>query len=133
MDTRPRHERQNLRRVAFRYGGGLAVLSMVLFAGTLNPTQAQKGPPPHSQASCKAAGGRWAAAGLRGVEQCDVRTSDAGAPCDDDNDCQSACVTDDSVAPGAPARGRCYERSLSIGRCLNYVTGGVATGVVCKD
>lgn len=133
MDTKPQHERCNLRRVAFRYGGSLAVLCMVLIAGILNPAQAQKGPPPHSQATCKAAGGRWAKAGLLGVEQCDVRTSDAGALCNDDNDCESACVTGDDVAPGTPARGRCYERSLSVGRCLNYVTGGVATGVVCKD
>lgn len=88
---------------------------------------------PATQTACEAAGGRWVAAGLQGTAQCDVRTADAGAPCREDSDCQSACVTGDGVAADTPVTGRCYERSLTLGHCLNYVTGGVATGVLCKD
>ena len=88
---------------------------------------------PNSKAACHAAGGRWGAAGLLGVEQCDVRAGDAGASCNDDTECQSACVTGDGVPAGTPSKGHCYERSLSVGHCLNHVTGGTATGVVCAD
>lgn len=108
----------------------VAVAMLLATAGSALATRPQT---PATRAACEAAGGEWKVAGLQGHEQCDVETVDAGAPCREDSDCQSVCVTDDAVAFGTATAGRCYERSVTVGRCMNRVTGGIATGVVCAD
>jgi len=124
----PPDVRRRWHRASFAISIVLAIL--LTSAGTALATRPGT---PTTQAACEAAGGEWKAAGLQGHEQCDVRTADAGAPCREDSDCQSVCITDDAVAFGTATVGRCFERSVSIGRCMNRVTGGVATGVVCAD
>lgn len=113
--------------------GRATALAIALLLATSGSALATRPGTPTTQAACVAAGGAWKAAGLQGHEQCDVRTADAGTPCREDSDCQSVCVTDDAVAFGTATIGRCYERSVAVGRCMNRVTGGIATGVVCAD
>lgn len=108
-------------------------IALAMLLTTAGAALATRPGTPTSQAACVAAGGEWKAAGLQGHEQCDVGTADAGAPCRDDADCQSVCITDDAVPFGTATTGRCFERSVSLGRCMNRVTGGIATGVACAD
>lgn len=88
---------------------------------------------PQDQASCEAQGGRWGRFGLMEKEQCNLATSDAGKKCSDHNDCESDCVTEDSVPAGTEVTGKCYEWTVMLGRCLNGVKNGKAQGVICVD
>ena len=79
--------------------------------------------------ACEVQGGTWAFA----VGRCDLPTVDGGLLCTDSSQCESTCVADDVTKRGATAEGRCYERSVTAGSCLNRVEQGVAQGVVCGD
>ena len=88
---------------------------------------------PKNQEECTARGGRWGRFGLREIDQCDMPSSDAGKCCTDSSECQSSCVTKDNVQSGKRAVGKCFERTLTLGTCLNYVEKGKAKGVICED
>ena len=64
---------------------------------------------------------------------CILPTSDAGQVCEFDNDCESACITDDEVKAGSAATGECFGWSELISHCLNSVDDGKALGTVCYD
>ena len=132
-DLATSRQRAERRRCGHRPASRSTALAIAMLLATAGSALATPPQTPATRAACEAAGGEWKAAGLQGHEQCDVRTSDAGAPCREDSDCQSVCVTDDSVAFGTATVGRCFERSVTLGRCMNRVTGGIATGVVCAD
>lgn len=91
------------------------------------------GVPLQDQASCEAQGGRWGRFGLMEKEQCNRPTADAGKKCSDHDECESNCVTDDSVPADTEVTGKCFEWTVTLGRCLNGVKDGKAQGVICAD
>lgn len=132
-DLETSRQRADRRRPGHRRAARASAFAIAMLLATAGSALATRPQTPATRAACEVAGGEWKAAGLQGHEQCDVRTSDAGAPCREDSDCQSVCVTDDSVAFGTATVGRCFERSVTVGRCMNRVTGGIATGLACAD
>lgn len=88
---------------------------------------------PTDQTSCEAQGGRWGRFGLMEKEQCNRPTTDAGKECSDHSECESDCVTEDAVPAGTEVTGKCFEWTVTLGRCLNGVKDGKAQGVICAD
>lgn len=83
--------------------------------------------------SCESLGGQWGRFGLVQAEQCSLPTQDAGAECSDLSDCESVCITDVATSRGTTVTGRCFDRSITLGNCLNLVLKGVAQGEICED
>ena len=90
-------------------------------------------PIPNPRVVCEESGGIWGRFGLLEIDQCDLAASDAGEACSGHSDCESACVTEDSVAPHTETSGVCFGRTIVLGTCLNYVDGGTAQGGICVD
>ena len=69
---------------------------------------------------------------LIGAEGCVVPSTDGGAPCTDNSQCQGACIAPFAAQPGATVTGTC---ATEIGRmgCLNVVIRGKASGEACFD
>lgn len=88
---------------------------------------------PESESECVSLGGTWGHFGSMQVEMCDLPTRDAARPCRNEGDCESLCITADSVSTGESVVGSCFSRSVTLGTCLNHVDGGAAQGVVCID
>ncbi len=88
---------------------------------------------PEDQASCEARGGQWGRFGLMEKDQCNLPTADAGKKCSDHSECESDCITEDSVPAGTKATGKCFGRTVTLGRCMNGVKDGKAQGVICVD
>lgn len=88
---------------------------------------------PRDMKSCKALGGNWGRYGMAGTEECNLYSWDAGKPCTNHSDCASVCYTGEKTTKGTSVTGKCFERTISRGYCLNYVVDGKATGVVCAD
>lgn len=85
------------------------------------------------KSTCEVKGGTWGQLGLLPMEQCNLPTGDARRPCSDGDECESACITDNSVLPETPAKGTCYEWTNVLGTCLNYVEDGRVQGALCVD
>ena len=81
--------------------------------------------------ACNSIEGQWEQHGT--ITICNRPTKDAGKPCVDGRDCESACVTYEDQAANSKVRGKCYSRTSTLGTCLNYVVDGVAQGVQCED
>ena len=90
-------------------------------------------PVPSARVDCEERGGNWGRFGLLELDQCDLPTPDAGKACSSHDDCESACVTDDSVVPHTATSGVCFGRTITLGTCLNHVDGGTAQGILCVD
>lgn len=86
-----------------------------------------------TKVGCETLGGTWDRFGLLEQDQCDLPTSDAGNVCSDHEDCESACIAENSVAPDTQATGTCFDRTVTLGTCLNYVKDGTTEGVICVD
>jgi hypothetical protein len=67
------------------------------------------------------------------IPRCNLPTTDAGTPCDDNRVCQGVCAADDAVPAGTVANGRCFGWRLLVGACVNVVSDGVALGTVCFE
>lgn len=88
---------------------------------------------PTDQASCEAQGGTWGRPSLMEKKQCNRPTADAGKKCSDHSECESDCVTEDSVPAGTEATGKCFGWTVTLGKCMNLVKDGKAQGVICVD
>jgi len=97
------------------------------------PVQPVVTPVISSQKDCELLGGIWGPFGMLAVEDCNLPSRDAGQPCKDHSECQSSCITDESVPAGQKVVGRCYEWTITRGTCLNEVWKSVAQGVICVD
>jgi len=73
--------------------------------------------------SCEAQGGRWSRHYLLPGESCILPTSDAGDPCTDSIQCESACV----------APGNCYGWNPIPGGCYSFVENGEIQPELCID
>ena len=82
---------------------------------------------------CRNRGGLWARYGLLNKYQCTLPTKDAGKKCDDHRDCESVCITENRVQKGIKTHGKCFEKTIALGMCFNFVTNGKATGLICED
>ena len=90
-------------------------------------------PTPTTREVCEERGGIWGKFGLLEIDQCNLLASDAGKACSDHSDCESVCVSEDSVAPESVESGVCFGRTIVLGTCLNYVEAGIAQGILCVD
>lgn len=77
--------------------------------------------------------GRWSRFGNMDDFACSLPTMDGGKACTSNDDCETACITEDEVATGTQIEGHCYDWTILNGTCMNYVDGGVATGVKCRE
>lgn len=85
------------------------------------------------QVSCERSGGAWGRFGLMEVDQCNLPTTDANKVCNDSSECEGVCYTDAPAPKGTKTNGRCYNKTITLGTCLNLVHDGVAQGQVCED
>lgn len=86
-----------------------------------------------SREECDALDGEWGRFGLFEQDLCRLPAPDAGNACIDSSNCVSSCVTGDKVSAGTKVVGKCYEKTITLGKCLNIVKGGKAQGVICED
>lgn len=106
------------------------------------PTAAQEAQTPAQQASttetaasCEARGGKLMPVGRLQSTQCVVSYADAGKRCTDGDDCQGACIADETASPpqaGAAVTGRCQASSNRFG-CSTSVESGRAEPTLCID
>lgn len=85
------------------------------------------------KATCEKQGGRWGRFGLMAKEQCNRPTADAGKECSDHSECESDCVTEDSIPAGTEVTGKCFGWTVTLGTCMNLVKDGKAQGLICVD
>ena len=78
---------------------------------------------------CSDSDGRWGMYG--GHFQCNLSTLDGGRECSGSDECESVCITSNNDAVGTQTTGHCYDWSLTVETCMNYVEGGVVTGMKC--
>jgi hypothetical protein len=86
---------------------------------------------PETKEACDACSGLWARHGIRDVETCICRTSDAGRACRDGADCEGQCLVAPDAAfevadPGPPQKG------FYVGRCSDYDTTFGCIRVIAK-
>jgi hypothetical protein len=91
------------------------------------------GSAPGDQLSCEKLGGAWGRFGLMEIDQCNLPTTDANKGCNDSSDCEGVCFTDAAVPQGTKTNGQCYNKTITLGTCLNLVHDGIAQGQVCED
>lgn len=85
-----------------------------------------------TESTCIEQGGRWGTFGLLVIPECDLATDDAGKACQDWRDCESVCISD-IREEGKKTMGKCFDKTITRGTCMNYVEYGVTTGVICVD
>ncbi len=89
---------------------------------------------------CDAVGGVWGKIGIGSVDQCNIKTSDAGNGCIDSKACESLCIADLSDEQleqlwrdnkPIETRGKCAEWRIVVG-CQPVVEEGRAV-MLCID
>nr|CAS02912.1 putative integron gene cassette protein [uncultured bacterium] len=85
-----------------------------------------------SEAGCREIGGHWFHS-RSGEDFCDVPATDAGRVCRDSSECESRCVASNDIEPNTKVVGHCDQWHFSVGRCVNRVVRGRATGGMCVD
>ena len=88
---------------------------------------------PKTREACESAGGTWAKFGMIQKEYCDRKPADAGKPCRSSSDCESKCYTPEQTRPGVEKEGICFDHTVTVGHCLNYVENGKTSGTICAD
>lgn len=83
-----------------------------------------------SKSPCDSIGGYWFRS-TSGDFLCDEPAADAGKACNDSHDCEGACVTSSTTPAASAAVGRCDKYHVLVGRCINEVRDGRASGVSC--
>ena len=78
--------------------------------------------------ACLKAGGVFVKIGLRDVEVCNFKTTDAGKSCTDSQQCQGSCVAEDANATS----GNCTDWKIIEG-CHAIFHKGKSSGIVCLD
>lgn len=68
-----------------------------------------------------------------GIDQCNLPAADSGKKCSNHSECESNCVTENFVQAGTEVAGKCFEWTVTLGRCFNGVRDGKARGVICVD
>lgn len=94
---------------------------------------------PKDKASCEQVGGVWQKIGIRPIEECNIKTKDAGKICSGSNQCEGVCLANlsrEDIGKGMrgklfKAQGQCSEFIKVVG-CRAYVYFGWAQ-VVCAD
>ncbi len=95
---------------------------------------------PRGESACRAAGGRWARAGLFPKPICTVPTRDGGRTCGDGQECEGTCLLDTKgdrskmfgTRPQGPATGVCT-RARPVFGCMVEVTRGRIGRRICRD
>lgn len=91
--------------------------------------------------ACLQEGGKWEAYGTPPTPFCNFKTTDSGAACSDDGDCEGECIAklssgqvDMLMKAGGdanlPASGRCSQWSTVLG-CWPRVEGGMVDSLLC--
>ena len=88
---------------------------------------------PRDKKSCESWGGHWGRYGASQSGECNLYTSDAGTSCTDHAQCQTVCVAQDDIKEGTQTSGKCFDRTIIRGRCLNFGKDGKAAGIRCND
>lgn len=121
------------------------ILVMLLIVGLIAYSQFKSNEPPpwkgkdtSSKDSCEAVGGAWGPQGLSQREMCNLPTTDAGRRCQDNGDCQGACVAKvsreqlDARNGMMRAAGTCTAWTINFG-CHAFVQDGMVYGMMCID
>ena len=104
----------------------LGVVGYRLFIHLSVPTPTL--PLKEKEQACLKAGGVFVKIGLRDVEVCNFKTTDAGKSCTDSQQCQGSCVTEDANATS----GNCTDWKIIEG-CHAIFHKGKSSGIVCLD
>lgn len=86
-----------------------------------------------AERSCLRSGGRWLGPVALGEHACAYKARDAGRPCRDGRECEGDCIAREDVPAGTPGPGNCSQETSNLGRCVNLVTSGAATGLICLE
>ena len=93
---------------------------------------AEKPSVPATESACKAAGQFWVEQGIPGGNKsCAVKTTDSRKICTDENQCQGACLVENSLPAGSKAIGSCSEWVGTFG-CYKYIQDG-RVQQICAD
>jgi len=95
---------------------------------------------PQRMEECVQQGGAWGPVGIFPMPVCRLQTNDAGNPCADGDECESACIaeldqTELTILKGGKLLrklGRCAPTSMVVG-CHAFVVAGEITGITCLD
>lgn len=86
-----------------------------------------------SEEVCEKNDGKWKRVGRQQKESCVLTADDAGKSCENNSECQVACVAQHEPAvSGTKTPGVCLESTDLFG-CRTYVANGVAEPTLCVD
>ena len=97
-------------------------LSGCLASGPQKLDKEKLPPLPNNKTDCEATGGSWGLFSGGPEESCFLRTTDAGRPCTNSDQCEGACEADQEGA----TTGACTKRRPVMGGCHAFVENGPA-------
>lgn len=84
-----------------------------------------------TEQECTARGGEWKQLGRAPVQQCLLKTADAGKACSDSRECEGQCLAAEGTTDGTTAPGQCSVDNNAFG-CQTRLRDGVAS-TICVD
>lgn len=82
---------------------------------------------------CLREGGEWKKVGRQQANACVLPASDAGKACQNSDECEVACVAENSqVKAGKKVQGVCLESTNLFG-CRAYISKGIVEPTLCVD